>query len=82
MERAEHIHEAEPTGESLAMAKLFATGGRATDFCDECGRRLARACIHWSDWVLRRTEKVRFSDDRCVSRLISIDFLVREDAPV
>ena len=60
----------------------FARGASVPGFCDECGCRLARACIQWSDWVVRRAEKVRFHDDRCVNRLISIDFLVREDAPV
>lgn len=79
---SDHVHDVEPAGLSLAKARDFAGGTYATDFCDECGCRLARACIQWSDWVLRRTENVRFSDDRCVNRIISIDFLVREDAPL
>ena len=79
---ADHVHDVEPADLSLAMARDFANGEYASDFCDECGCRLARACIQWSDWVLRRTENVRFSDDRCVKRIISIDLLVREGAPL
>jgi hypothetical protein len=79
---ADHVHHVEPADLSLAKARDFADGTYACDFCDECGCRLARACIQWSDWVLRRTENVRFSDDRCVNRIISIDLLVREEAPL
>ena len=79
---ADHVHDVEPADLSLAMARDFANGKYASDFCDECGCRLARACIQWSDWVLRRTENVSFSDDRCVKRIISIDLLVREGAPL
>ncbi len=78
----DHAHDVEPADVALARAMEFAADASATGFCDECGRRLAVACIQWSDWVVRRTEKVRFHDDRCVNRMISIDFLVREDAPV
>jgi hypothetical protein len=79
---ADHVHEVEPADLSLAKARGFADETYTSDFCDECGCRLARACIQWSDWVLRRTESVRFSDDRCVNRVISIDLLVREEAPL
>jgi hypothetical protein len=50
--------------------------------CDDCGNRLAQAVVGWSDWVVRRVEKVRFRDDRTVNRQISVDFVVRNDAPV
>jgi hypothetical protein len=66
----------------LAKARECAAGRPAASFCDECGRSIALASIQWSDWVVRRVEKVRFRDDRTVNRQISIDFLVREDAPV
>jgi hypothetical protein len=79
---ADHVHDIEPAELSLAKARDFAGRAYAGDFCDECGCRLARACIQWSDWVLRRTENVRFSDDRCVNRIISVDLLVREEAPL
>lgn len=77
-----HVHEAEPADLALAKAREFAAGQPAAGFCDECGLRLARANIQWSHWVVRRVEKVRFRDDRSVNRQISIDLLVREDAPV
>ena len=79
---ADHVHHVEPADLSLVMAREFVGGKYTSDFCDECGCRLARACIQWSDWVLRRTENVSFSDDRCVKRIISIDLLVREEAPL
>jgi hypothetical protein len=76
------VHEAEPADLALAKARESAAGGPAAEFCGECGLRLARASIQWSHWVVRRVEKVRFRDDRSVNRQISIDLLVREDAPV
>jgi len=79
---SDHVHDVEPTHLSLTRARNFTSGTDADDFCGECGCRLALACIQWSDWVLRRTENVRFSDDRCVNRTISIDLLVREEAPL
>jgi hypothetical protein len=75
-------HRAEPADLALAKAREFAAGHSPADFCNDCGRRLALATIQWSDWVLRRVEKVRFRDDRSVNYQISIDFLVREDAPL
>lgn len=75
-------HRAEPAFLALAKASEFPAGQPSVSFCIDCGRRLALASIQWSSWVLRRVEKVKFRDDRSVSRRISIDFLVREDAPV
>lgn len=75
-------HRAEPAFLALAKASEFSAGQPSVSFCIDCGRRLALASIHWSSWVLRRVEKVKFRDDRSVSRRISIDFLVRGDAPV
>jgi hypothetical protein len=77
-----HVHRAEPADLALAKARQFADGVPDGSFCDECGRRLAIASVQWSDWVVRRVEKVRFRDDRSVNRQISIDLLVRADAPV
>ncbi len=51
-------------------------------FCVEAGRRLLLAELEFSEWVLRRVEKVRFDSDRSVSRHSSIELNVREDAPV
>lgn len=51
-------------------------------FCTEVGRRMLLAELEFSEWVLRRVEKVQFERDRSVSRRISIDLSVRSDAPV
>jgi hypothetical protein len=48
----------------------------------ELGRRLLLAQLEFSDWVLRRVECVRFERDRSVSRTISVEIVVRADAPV
>jgi hypothetical protein len=50
--------------------------------CVELGRRLLLAQLEFSDWVLRRVECVRFERDRSVSRTISVEIVVRADAPV
>lgn len=51
-------------------------------FCVELGRRILLAQLEFSEWVLRRVERVTFERDRSVSRTIEIDLLVRPDAPV
>lgn len=51
-------------------------------FCIEVGRRVLLAELEFSEWVLRRVEKVEFERDRNVSRRISIDLCVRADAPI
>ena len=40
------------------------------------------AQLEYSEWVLRRVEKVEFERDRSVSRRIAIELKVRTDAPV
>jgi hypothetical protein len=50
--------------------------------CMELGRRLLLAELEFSDWVARRVECVHFERDRSVSRKISVEFVVRNDAPV
>jgi hypothetical protein len=40
------------------------------------------AQLQFSEWILRRVEKVQFDRDRSMSRSITIDLQVREDAPV
>jgi len=50
--------------------------------CVELGRRILLAQLQFSDWVLRRVECVRFERDRSVSRTISVELVVRADAPV
>jgi hypothetical protein len=51
-------------------------------FCPEVGRRMFLAQLQFSEWILRRVEKVQFDRDRSMSRSITIDLLVRADAPV
>lgn len=48
----------------------------------EVGRRLLLAQYEFSEWVLRRVEKVRFSQERSVNRRTSIEFRVPDYAPV
>lgn len=48
----------------------------------EVGRRLLLAQYEFSAWVLRRVEKVRFSQERRVNRRISIELRVPDYAPV
>jgi hypothetical protein len=51
-------------------------------FCSEIGRRLLLAEVEFNRWVLRRVEKISFERDRNVTRRLTIDFNVREDAPL
>ena len=50
--------------------------------CAEMGRRLLLAQFEFSQWVLRRVEKVSFVSDRRIARRSSIEFRVRNDAPI
>jgi hypothetical protein len=50
--------------------------------CTEIGRRLLLAELEFSEWILRRVEKVSFDRDRCVRRHVTLEFDVRDDAPV
>ena len=51
-------------------------------FCGEVGRRLLLAEMQFSRWMVRRVEKVSFDQDRNVTRRLTIDFNVRDDAPI
>jgi hypothetical protein len=51
-------------------------------FCAELGRRILLAELEFSEWVLRRVEKVEFERDRSVTRRVSMEFRIRDDAPV
>lgn len=50
--------------------------------CAEIGRRLLLAEMQFNRWTVRRVEKVSFDEDRNVTRRITVDFNVRDDAPV
>jgi hypothetical protein len=50
--------------------------------CSEIGRRLLLAAVQFNRWVVRRVEKISFEMDRNVTRRLTIDLNVREDAPL
>jgi hypothetical protein len=50
--------------------------------CAELGRTLLLSELQFSEWILRRVEKVTFERDRSVSRTVAIEMNVRSDAPV
>jgi hypothetical protein len=52
-----------------------------TAFCNEVGRRLLLAELEFSEWILRRVEKIDLSKDRSVSRKIALEYSLRDDAP-
>lgn len=82
---AGHSHPGEPTelALELSLARKYGREPRKDlELCDDCGSSLARAILGWSDWVVRRVEKMKFRDDRSVNRQISVDLVVRSDAPV
>jgi hypothetical protein len=51
-------------------------------FCVELGRRLLLAQFEYSEWILRRVDKVDLERDRSVSRRTTIELTIRHDAPV
>jgi hypothetical protein len=70
----------DPTAVALqASAEMPGTVPDA--LCPEIGRRLLAAQLQYSRWVLRRVEKVEFERDRSVSRTVTVEFLIRPDAP-
>jgi hypothetical protein len=80
-----HVHEDEPTELALKLSLAHQDGHQPAEgqgLCGECGIRLTWAIKEWANWVVRRVEKVRFRDDRSVNRQSSVDFVVRDDAPV
>src|SRR3954463_13652282 len=50
-------------------------------FCVEIGRRLLLAQLEFSEWILRRVDKVDLERDRSVRRRSTIEFSIRDDAP-
>lgn len=75
----------DPTAYALAAsAERLRNPHLASDdaLCAEMGRRLLLAQFEFSQWVLRRVEKVGFASDRRISRRSSIEFRIRNDAPV
>ncbi len=56
--------------------------GAPPALCSEVGRRLLLCQFQFSEWVLRRVEKVHFERESRVSRRTSIELRVPEEAPV
>ncbi len=61
--------------------RVGSTGSLPEPFCVEVGRRLLLAELQFHAWVLRRVEKVTLERDRSVSRTVSVEFSIRDDAP-
>lgn len=70
----------DPTDQALSVSHR--RGKLVDPLCAEIGRRLLLAEMQFNRWMVRRVEKVRFDEDRNVTRRITVDFNVREDAPV
>ncbi|MCD5341581.1 hypothetical protein LR392_04980 [Arthrobacter sp. AK04] len=70
----------DPTGQALSISHN--RDALPDPFCGEIGRRLLLAEMQFSRWVVRRVEKVCFDEDRNVTRRLTVDFNVRDDAPL
>lgn len=70
----------DPTDHALSVSHR--RGKLVDPLCAEIGRRLLLGEMQFNRWMVRRVEKVRFDEDRNVTRRITVDFNVREDAPV
>lgn len=70
----------DPTDQALDVSHK--RGKLPDPLCAEIGRRLLLAELQFNRWTVRRVEKVSFDADRNVTRRITVDFNVREDAPV
>jgi hypothetical protein len=70
----------DPTGQALSVSHN--RNALPDPFCSEIGRRLLLAEVQFSRWMVRRVEKVSFDQDRNVTRRLTVDFNVRDDAPV
>lgn len=74
----------DPTDQALIVSQNrdYNRDGLPDPFCGEVGRRLLLAELQFSRWMVRRVEKVSFDQDRNVTRRLTVDFNVREDAPL
>ena len=79
------IWPVDPTAYALTASEQRRRDPRASSneaLCAEMGRRLLLAQFEFSHWVLRRVEKVSFVSDRRIARRSSIEFRIRNDAPI
>jgi hypothetical protein len=72
----------DPTSWALEQSRWRKPDMLPRAFCVEVGRRLLLAQLEFSEWVLRRVEKVQFERDRSVTRDLAIDLLVHREAPI
>ncbi|WP_205651424.1 hypothetical protein [Arthrobacter pascens] len=74
----------DPTDQALIVSQTRDHNRAALPdpFCGELGRRLLLAELQFSRWVVRRVEKLTFDQDRNVKRRLTVDFNVRDDAPL
>jgi hypothetical protein len=49
--------------------------------CTTCARAILSMLLNGREWIARRVERVQFCDDRAVTRRVSVDFTVPNEAP-
>lgn len=79
------VWDVEPIRIAMSEAEARREGPSDTEsfiVCTEVGRRILLTHFTFSNWVLRRVEKVQFDSDRRISRSSSIEFRVPDEAPV
>ncbi|MCL3819530.1 hypothetical protein [Aeromicrobium wangtongii] len=77
-----YLWEVEPAKFALDAATARRMGSEFSEEPPlEVGRRLLLAQFVFNEWVLRRVERVQFTDERSINREVSIELRVREDAP-
>jgi hypothetical protein len=74
--------DVDPIDVALQSSAAAGLGELPTPFCLEVGRRVLLAEMEFSTWVLRRVETVSLGEGRSVFRKTTIEFKVRDDAPV
>jgi hypothetical protein len=49
--------------------------------CRNCALSILVMLLNGREWIARRVERVHFCDDRAVTRRVSVDFTVPNEAP-
>lgn len=76
------VWRASPVELALRASVDQRAGDKPGAFCTEVGRRLLLAELEFGSWVLRRVETIAFQDERNVTRQMTVDLRVPDDAPV
>jgi hypothetical protein len=76
------VWTADPMTWALEQSRWRKSDELPPAFCIEVGRRLLLAQLEFSEWVLRRVEKVQFDQDRSVKRDIAVNLSVHHEAPI